>query len=105
MTEEIDCSYTDELICPYCGYEDSDSWEYFSRLGDSTNAECGECGKTFRASQNVTVDYSSEKLPCMNGEGEHNWTKWEECFPFDNSERRYCRECSNEEIRKKGSAE
>jgi hypothetical protein len=104
MTKEIDCSYTDELVCPYCGYEDSDSWEYFSRSGDSTNAECGECGKTFRASQNVTVDYSSKKLPCMNGEGEHDWSEWSECFSFDNSERRYCYDCSNEEIRKKGAA-
>lgn len=62
MSEEIDCRYTDEIVCPYCGYEFSDSWEYadYSRV----EVECGDhlnCGKEFIVYPDVTVTYCSEK--------------------------------------------
>jgi len=103
MSEEIDCDYTDEVVCPYCGYKDSDSYEYFGRSSDSTNVQCNECDKYFRASQMISVDYSTEKLPCMNGEGEHKWSEWWE-IGVDDVERRYCRDCGKAEMRKKGDA-
>lgn len=28
VEREIDHEYTDEVVCPFCGYEESDSWEY-----------------------------------------------------------------------------
>lgn len=40
--ESINCSYTDEIVCPHCGYEFSDSWEIRGDIG-----ECHECEKRF----------------------------------------------------------
>lgn len=100
MTKEIDHEYTDEVVCPYCGYEYGDSWVYFSRNDEAVKIECDECGKCFRASQNVSVDYSTDKLPCLNNEGEHIWSTWWNRCGVGSMERRYCRDCSKEEWRK-----
>jgi hypothetical protein len=97
MTKEIDCCMTDRVVCPYCGYKHEDSHEYFnSSYDDNTNIECCECGKHFSASQNVTVDYSTEKLPCLNNEGDHKWSMWYE-VGVANMMRRYCRDCGKNE--------
>ena len=60
--DEIDHRYTDEVVCPYCGYKHHNSYEYFGDSDDDTNLECVECGKEFIASRNVTVDYSTRKM-------------------------------------------
>ena len=56
-----DKSYELNVVCPYCGYEDSDSWE----LSDSEDEhECGRCGATISFERAVTVEYnSSPKKP------------------------------------------
>lgn len=59
VKEEIDHDCTDEIVCPYCGYEEGDSWEYSS---DSQEIDCLECGKTFQMNRNITVDYTTEKI-------------------------------------------
>lgn len=49
-------NYTNNIICPYCGYEDMDSWE----CSDSEDEEiCGNCGSTFSYERIVTVEYNS----------------------------------------------
>ena len=53
-----DCFCNNELVCPYCGYEHSDSWEYDS---DSGEAECDKCGKEFDYCRNVSVDYTTSR--------------------------------------------
>lgn len=60
MGEKIDHEYTMEIVCPYCGYEFSDSWEHDLTL-DRGWLECGECGKEFRAFKHIEVTYSTEK--------------------------------------------
>ena len=48
--KEDDYTYNrDNIICPYCGYEDPESWEYLSGLseGEVLEVDCAECGKTF----------------------------------------------------------
>lgn len=57
----IDCNRTDEIVCPHCGHEFSDSSEY-GRGEDVGELECGECGKAFYARRNITVDYTSTTL-------------------------------------------
>ena len=54
-------TYHPELVCPYCGYEHSDAWELSADDGDY---ECGnqDCGKTFRYSRMVTVEYTTFKF-------------------------------------------
>lgn len=49
--------YTDEIVCPYCGYEFRDSWEYDGADGEDNETECGECGKEFTYERSLTVQY------------------------------------------------
>ena len=58
--EEIDHDHTDEVICPYCGYEFSDSWE-FNGTQDEQHVECDECGKEFFLYVIITVNYTTKK--------------------------------------------
>lgn len=62
-----------EITCPYCGYEFSDSWEYRQECDEE---ECCECGKKFHWSRNVSVDYTSKPDCKLNGE-EHVMSDWE----------------------------
>lgn len=58
---KIDHEYTDEIVCPWCGYEFSDSWE-LGNGGECTELEeCPNCEKEFYASRIVTVEYSTSK--------------------------------------------
>lgn len=65
MSKEIDHTYTDEVVCPYCGYEDDSSWEWFrGDFNDEAQDEdsCGKCGKPILATQHITIRYSTEKV-------------------------------------------
>jgi ribosomal protein S27AE len=54
-----DESYTNNLTCPYCGFEDADSWE----LSDGEDEhECGRCGATMSFERIVSVEYSSSAV-------------------------------------------
>lgn len=57
---EIDHEYTKEIVCPYCGNEESDSWE-FSESGEH---ECSVCDNEFTYERNITVEYSTAKKEC-----------------------------------------
>ncbi len=59
--KEIDHEYTDEIVCPFCGYKFSDSWEYEGDSEDIGLLECDDCNKSFYATRNVSVDYCTEK--------------------------------------------
>ena len=52
-----DTSYTDEITCPWCGNEQSDSWE----ASDSGEHTCDNCERDYTHERNVQVDYSTEK--------------------------------------------
>lgn len=61
--KEIDHEFTAYVVCPWCGYEDADGWELFSGgEADSTETECGECGKPFFAEALMTIEYSTRKV-------------------------------------------
>lgn len=57
MKEEIDCYATDEITCPHCGNEFTDSWE----CEDEGNHTCDECGKEFSHNRDICVTYSTFK--------------------------------------------
>jgi hypothetical protein len=76
MSNDIDCDYVDAITCPYCGWEDNDSWEMLMSDGDIEDVECGECGKMFSVSCSVSVSYSSQKL-CKENEEDHEWKEVE----------------------------
>lgn len=52
----FDHQSTDEVVCPCCGYEFSDSWE----MSDGAH-DCPECHNEFDLERNVTVDYTTTR--------------------------------------------
>ena len=63
---------TDQLVCPYCGHEDNDSWE----LGESDDRhQCGACDKFFKYDTQVSRTFFSERVECLNG-GTHDFGDW-----------------------------
>jgi hypothetical protein len=54
---EIDHEYTNEVVCPYCGYVENDSWE----CDDDGEMECGSCEKPFDMTRHKSVSYSTFK--------------------------------------------
>jgi sarcosine oxidase delta subunit len=89
MSEDIDCEGTDEVVCPYCGYVHSDSWELG---GDSGEDRCSGCEKFFSWTRNVSVSYSTSK-DCEKNKEEHEWrTK----VSFIHADKAYvsCEKCS-----------
>jgi len=55
--ENIKYNYTNEVVCPYCGYEFTDSWEY----ADEGDVYCETCENDFTYERVVTVEYRSYK--------------------------------------------
>jgi len=68
----VEHEYTKEIVCPHCGHEFSDSWEYDEESGE---IECYECGLKFDYSRNVSVDYSTW-FECPDVGKEHDWGEW-----------------------------
>lgn len=57
--EPEDMLYEDEITCPYCGDEHSDSWEM---ADDDSHYECGTCGGIFSYQRDVEVTYNSSPV-------------------------------------------
>jgi hypothetical protein len=55
--------YTEEIVCPFCGSVQRDSWEF----SDEGAYEC-DCGRSFSYQRIVTVEYTTMCL-----ETEHCW--------------------------------
>lgn len=53
---------TNNIVCPYCGYENINSWEVESgEQGSLGLIECGNCGKEFYATRDVEVTYTTHQ--------------------------------------------
>jgi len=59
---EFDHEYTRNIICPYCGHEDQDSWEVMSGEEDLGIINCGMCEEEFVATRNISITYCTEKV-------------------------------------------
>jgi hypothetical protein len=57
----IDCDYTREIVCPFCGYEHSDSWEHHGN-DDTIRMNCEKCEREFDCERDITVHYSSSRI-------------------------------------------
>jgi len=66
---EIEHEFTDEIVCPYCGYEYSECYE-FTEDDDST--ECPKCEKFFSYSRHTQITYTTTKL-CKENKEEHKY--------------------------------
>lgn len=93
MNAEIEHEGTDEIVCPYCGSAGSDSWEF---RNDEGFTQCGDCSKNFKWSRNVSVDYDTKKVACLNGGEPHDYRK---CYAISNKTRYECRKCTKYEWR------
>ncbi len=61
MADKIDCEYTQEIVCPHCGYAHSESYEFGDGGEEDGQDECGRCGKEFYWSRTISVSYSTWK--------------------------------------------
>ena len=59
MTKIIDHEYTQEITCPHCGREWTDSWEVNADDGEE---ECSNCEEKYSWTRQVSVTYSTEKM-------------------------------------------
>lgn len=57
-----DTQYTDQLVCPWCGHVDRDSYESFPSGRECCDTQCPECDKPYRAVQHITIKYSTKKI-------------------------------------------
>jgi hypothetical protein len=62
-------NWENEITCPHCGYENSDSWE----CGEDGEQDCSECEESFKFERHTMVYYSTEaltKAKTINQQGE-----------------------------------
>lgn len=86
---KIEHEYTQEIICPWCGYEHGDSWEHLRDSDD--NFQCNDCDKYFSYERDIEVTYSTQRKKCKDKCSyeldkdkvrnpyiykEQNWTIW-----------------------------
>lgn len=57
--EEIDTEYTNNIICPYCGNEDTESYEYHNNDGETN---CNYCGEEFYYRRDIEITYCTRKI-------------------------------------------
>ena len=79
---DIEKFMVDDIICPYCGWKDTDSWESnLNHDGECETLECPDCYKKFLMTFNLRVSYTLNGLCKENGD-EHDW----ESFDFERSD-------------------
>lgn len=74
LTEKDDHKYTEDIICPYCGYKDIDTLEI-----DEKNREikCPDCGNFFAWCKHISVQYLTYKV-CNKNNHDHEWSEWKD---------------------------
>jgi len=60
--KEIDHEDTSEVVCPYCGHKQSDTWELTGGDDEEDTVNCGKCEKEFGYRTEITIDFTSWKL-------------------------------------------
>jgi hypothetical protein len=55
---EIDHNCTDHAVCPHCGHEHRDDWEW---QGEEGTHECDDCGEPFKWYAEVSRTWDTEK--------------------------------------------
>lgn len=55
---KIDCDFTDDLVCPYCGHKHRDAYEHFTS-SDDIDTYCDSCGLEFHSQRHITIHYTS----------------------------------------------
>lgn len=61
---EIDHEYTNEIVCPYCGKEQSDPYDFRE---DDGEIQCESCDSAFSYERHRSIKFSTYKLIPANG--------------------------------------
>ena len=61
------------IMCPYCDWEDNDSWEFDDDEGIVT---CGNCEKEFNVSRDISVSYSTSKIECKDDKHDYKFNHY-----------------------------
>jgi hypothetical protein len=62
MTDEIETTSDDSVICPYCGFDDPGAIGDLNLFKEGeTEMDCGACDKEFTISVSVSYAYESKK--------------------------------------------
>ena len=56
--KEIDHEFTEQIVCPECGYKMLDSWEF----DDGDEQICPECGCKFKITIDISIEYSTKRI-------------------------------------------
>ena len=68
MSDRAERHCEDDIVCPYCGREYEDSWEWGDGHEGGDIEECDECGKKFHWYRRLSVSYNTDGDCELNGE-------------------------------------
>jgi len=54
---------THSIVCPYCGEDDGDSWEWNNGEEGTDDCQCSHCDEVFICTRIVTIDYTTRRRP------------------------------------------
>lgn len=57
--DAMEHEWTEEIVCPYCGDEDPDSWEWNGGEEGDGHTDCKSCGREFYVQRHVLITYST----------------------------------------------
>lgn len=84
------------MNCPYCEHEMREPDEHPGE-DQVLEEECSKCEKHFIARMRISIDYDTEKMPCLNGEP-HDWRERKYAF-WKNKQQWQCWNCERNEWR------
>lgn len=70
ITENMEHKYESNIKCPYCDWEDKDSWEFGQDNGIQT---CGRCEEEFNVERQIEVTYTTSRIDCEEKQKEHDY--------------------------------
>lgn len=71
--------HENNIKCPYCDWEDQDSWEFGEDSGTHT---CDRCEEEFNVTREIEVTYSTYRIDCEKKGIEHDY-QFESVFIMD----------------------
>ena len=61
ILDEINLSYNQDPVCPYCGHIERDAWELDLEDEEDCEIECNRCEMEYIVSLHVSISYSTYK--------------------------------------------
>lgn len=97
MEERAERNCEDEVTCPYCGHEESESWEWGNGEEGGDIEECPECGKKYHWYRNISVNYNTEGDCELNNEKhDYEWINTK-----NNDGAWFCKKCPKLKLKEK----